>query len=241
MRYKKILTTIIVLTFLIIFIVCSYFIIKDFIEYKENEQIIDELIDDIIDINTEREETTIDWNNLKSINEDIIGWIEIEGTKINYPILQDNSNLYYLKHTYNKKYSSSGSIFTTNENPFNDEETIIYGHNMKNGSMFSSLGKYLDKDYLYSHQNFNIYTPNGDYIATIFSAYSIGFDVESNNIKQLGFNERIEYYKKASNHYVENIGIPEKIIKLSTCSYINSKTTPTDQRYYIIASIVPVK
>lgn len=241
MKWNKVLVTIIIFICLVIFIVCSYFIIKDLIEYRENEQITEELIENVIDVNPETEESTIDWHNLKSINQDIIGWLEIEGTKINYPILKDDNNLYYLKHNYTKKYSSSGSIFTTNENPFGDEETIIYGHNMKNGSMFSSLGKYLDKDYLYSHQNFKIYTPNGDYMATIFSVYSIGFDTESNNIKQLEFNARLDYYRKASKHYVENIETPEKIIKLSTCSYINAKTTPTDQRYYIVASIIPIE
>lgn len=241
MKSNKILIIILILIFLAIFTVCLYFIIKDFKEYEENEQLTEELIDDVIEINPETDETTIDWNNLKSINNDIIGWIEIEDTKINYPILQDNSKLYYLRHSYNKQYNSSGSIFTTNESPFIDEETIIYGHNMKNGSMFSSLGKYLDKDYLYAHQNIKIYTPNGNYKGFIFSAYSIGFDVESNNIKQLDFNEKVKYYQNASKNYIKNIDTPERIIKLSTCSYINAKTSPTDQRYYIIASIIPIK
>lgn len=241
MRYKKIFTILLIFICIFIFTISFYILFKEFKEYKENNQDTEELIEDAIEMNSVTEEQYIDWNHLKSINPDIVGWIKIENTNINYPILKDNNNLFYLKHSYNKKYSSYGSIFTTNTNPFLDEETIIYGHNMKNGSMFSSLGKYLDKDYLYSHQNIKIYTPNGDYMATIFSAYSIGFDTESNNIKKLGFAERLEYYRKASNHYVENIGTPEKIIKLSTCSYINSKTTPTDQRYYIIASIIPLK
>lgn len=241
MNYKKILLIFLILVCIVVFCITSYIFLKDFQDFRENNDSNENLIIETININEETQEKTIDWNYLKSVNEDIIGWIEIEGTKINYPILQDNNNLYYLKHTYNRKYSSSGSIFTTNENPFTDKETIIYGHNMKNGSMFSFLGKYLDKNFLYSHQSFKIYTPDCDYKATIFSAYSIGFDIESNNIKQLGFNERLEYYKKASKHCIEDIGIPEKIIKLSTCSYINAKTTPTDQRYYIIASIIPIK
>ncbi len=241
MKCNKLLVIVLTIIFIMVFFSCSYILLKDYSELKENDNSNENLIIETIEIDEETQEKSIDWNYLKSVNGDIIGWIEIEDTKINYPILQDNSNLYYLKHTYNKKYSSSGSIFTTNEKPFIEKETIIYGHNMKNGSMFSSLDKYLDKDYLNSHQNFTIYTPAGNYKATVFSAYSIGFDVESNNIKQLGFDERLEYYKKASRHCIEDIGIPEKIIKLSTCSYINAKTTPTDQRYYIIASIIPMK
>lgn len=241
MRWNKVLVILLIIIFLIVFFSCSYLLLKDYFELKDTNDSNENLIEETIEVNEETQEKIIDWDYLKSVNEDIIGWIEIEDTKINYPILQDNNNLYYLKHTYNKKYSSSGSIFTTNENPFVDNETIIYGHNMKNGSMFSSLGKYINEDFLYAHQHFKIYTPDVNYEATIFSAYSIGFDIESNNIKQLGFDERLEYYKKASKHCIEDIEISEKIIKLSTCSYINAKTTPTDQRYYIIASIIPMK
>lgn len=230
-----------IIIFLVIFIIVSYLIIKDYFLYKENEKSNNELIENVIETNPDTEESYIDWNYLKFINEDIIGWIEIEDTKINYPILQDNSNLFYLKHSYNKKYSSSGSIFTTNTNPFIDAETIIYGHNMKNGSMFSMLDKYLNKDFLYSHLKIRIYTPTINYEGTIFSVYSTGIEKENNNIKQLDFNERIKYYQKASEYTLDTMNNPTNIVKLTTCSYINAKTRPTDQRYYIIANIIPIE
>ena len=241
MRCHKFLAILLIIMFLIVFFSCSYLLLKDYFELKDNNDSNENLIEETIEVNEETQEKIIDWDYLKSVNEDIIGWIEIEDTKINYPILQDNNNLYYLKHTYNKKYSSSGSIFTTNTNPFEDSETIIYGHNMKNGNMFSLLGKYLNEDFLYAHQHFKIYTPNGNYEATVFSAYSIAFETENSNIKQLYINERIKYYQKASKCKVSNVEISDKIIKLSTCSYINAKYTPTEQRYYIIASIIPIE
>lgn len=71
----------------------------------------------------------------------------------------------------------------------------------------------------------------------IFSAYSIGIEEEKANISNLSFKEKIEYYKKSSNVRLDNIQTTDKIIKLSTCSYINSRTRPTDQRYYIIATL----
>ena len=70
--------------------------------------------------------------------------------------------------------------------------------------------------------------------------YSIGISTESNNIKLLDFSERIKYYEKASKYDIEYNGDINKIVKLSTCSYINAKTRPTDQRYYIIASLIPM-
>ena len=210
---------------------------KDYLAYNSNNKDIDDLIDNVFVEDSNEKENKIDWNYLKSVNKDIIGWIKIEDTTIDYPILQDNSNLYYLRHNYLKKYNSNGSIFTLDSNPFQNKETLLYGHNMSNGTMFSILGKYLDKDFMLAHQKIKIYTPNKNYECVIFSAYSIGITTEKNNISNLSFNEKIEYYKESSKVKVNDIKITDKIIKLSTCSYINSRTRPTDQRYYIIATL----
>lgn len=234
---KKLLIIITILACIVSLIIVGYIFIKDYLECNSNNEEIDDLVDEVFIENSNKEENKIDWNNLKSINEDIIGWIEIEGTDINYPILKDNDNLYYLKHNYLKKYNSNGSIFTLDINPFEDCETLLYGHNMKNGTMFSILGKYLDKDFLLSHQKIKIYTPNKNYEGVIFSAYSIGIGTEKNNISNLSFDKKVEYYKKSSQIKVDNAKITNKIVKLSTCSYINSRTRPTDQRYYIIATL----
>lgn len=224
----SILVCIIALTFSI------YIIFNDFQEMEENNKDTENLIKDTIMVNEETEEKSIDWEYLKSVNQDIIAWIEIPNTIINYPILRDN-NLYYLKHSYNKKYNSNGSIFTTNYKPFEDIETLLYGHNMKNGSMFSILDKYMEYDFLHAHQKFKIYTPNKNYECTIFSVYSIGVNTETNNIKELNFDEKINYYKKATRINIKVDKEITKIVKLSTCSYINARTSPTDQRYYIVA------
>ena len=176
-----------------------------------------------------------------NINQDVIGWIEIENTNINYPILKDNDSLYYLKHTFEKKYNRNGSIFTLDNNPFQNEETIIYGHNMRNGLMFSDLSNYMNEKFWEEHKTVHIYTEKENYEATIFSVYSIGVNVEENNIKDLDFDERIEYYKKTSKYAIKNITESKKIVKLYTCSYINNRAIPTDQRYFIIAFLEKVE
>lgn len=224
---------------LMIFILSSYLLLKKTQEYNEINDLVKELKEDVIKENTKDEDTKIpiiEWNKLKEINKDIIGWIKIEGTNINYPILKSN-DLYYLKHTYDKKYNSNGSIFTLDLYPFKNEVTTIYGHNMKNNLMFSELGKYLDKDFLYSHRNIEIYTEEINYKATVFSCYSIDVNVEENNIKELDFAKEIEYYKKASVYKTEDIGKIDKVIKLCTCSYLNTNRRPTNKRYYIVAKI----
>ena len=230
----KVLIVLLILICIIAFSFSFYIIVTDFQEKEESNKDTENLIKETIIVNERTKEKNIDWDKLKEINKDIIAWIEIPDTIINYPILKDN-NLYYLKHSYNKKYNSNGSIFTTNKNPFEEFETLLYGHNMKNGSMFSILDKYMDEDFLYTHQKFKIYTPNENYEATIFSVYSIGVNTENNNIKELNFDERIDYYQKASKITIKVDKKITKIVKLSTCSYLNTKTSPTDQRYYIIA------
>lgn len=237
MKCKNVSIILLIFILTIVFCISCYILLKDLKEYKESDKSTEKLIEESIEIKEETQKRSIDWEYLKSINKDIIAWIEIENTKIDYPILKDK-DVYYLKHTFDKKYNSNGSIFTTNSYPFEDKETIVYGHNMKNGSMFSDLGKYLNKDFLNSHFNFKIYTPTCNYEARIFSVYSIGVETESNNIKSLNFEDRIEYYKKASEYNIETDSNIKKIVKLSTCSYLNVTTIPTDQRYYIVANLI---
>ncbi len=237
-KVKKIILIVFIMICITVLGFVGYILIKDNKEKYSNKQDIEELIDDaFVEDNNTSENPTIDWEYLKSVNEDIIGWIEIEDTEINYPILKDNDTLYYLKHNYLKNYNSNGSIFTLDNKPFTKDETLLYGHNMKNGTMFSILGNYLNENFLYTHQNIKIYTPEKNYEGAIFSAYSIGIVTEKNNISNFDYDKRIEYYKKASKIDVNNVDITDKIIKLSTCSYINSRTRPTDQRYYIVATL----
>ena len=239
MKLVKFIVFFLIIISIVISSYCLILIIKDMKEEETNESDLIELENTII---KEKEDNkTIDWNELKSINEDIVAWIEIENTPVNYPILKDNNNLYYLKHNFNKKYNSNGSIFTLNKDFIQDDEVIIYGHNMRNKTMFSILGNYLNTNFLKEHQIMKIYTENKNYVATIFSCYSIGVNEESNNIRKLNYEGRISYYKSKSNIDTKNIDDTGKIIKLSTCSYINAKTTPTDQRYYVIAMMKEVE
>lgn len=129
MNIKVIFIILIITICLVIFLISSYIMINEVIKFEENEQDNRELVSNAIEIIDNTDEDTsriIDWDYLKSINPDIIAWIEIEGTKINYPILKDNDNLFYLKHSYNKKYNDNGAIFTLDNNTFENEETIIF-------------------------------------------------------------------------------------------------------------------
>ena len=222
---------------MIILIIASYSLVKNYIEYKQSQDSSIKLIEKTITESSNEENININWDQLEEINKDIIGWIKIENTKIDYPILKDSDKLKYLKHSFDGKYNNNGAIFTLNENPFQNYTTILYGHNMKNGLMFSELKKYMNEEFFYEHSSFKIYTKNQNYLATIFSCYSTEVNEEENNIKLLSFREEVEYYKSKCNYSIDNMGEIEKIVKLSTCSYLNNHTNPTSQRYYIVAKL----
>lgn len=97
-----------------------------------------------------------EYQEIYAENEDLVGWLEIDGTVINYPVLQSDSeedSQFYLTHSFAKKKDKNGSLFMDYRNDFVDRDTniIIYGHNMKSGAMFGTLKKYLEKGYLEKH------------------------------------------------------------------------------------------
>ena len=111
-------------------------------------------------------------DQLKSINEDIIGWIYIPNTNIDYALLKGKTNDTYIHTNYEKKYSFGGSIFLDEDNnaSLTDSNTIIYGHNMKNGAMFANIKKFADHDYFINHPEVYIYLPDGS--INVYSVYS---------------------------------------------------------------------
>lgn len=99
----------------------------------------------------------IDFASLKSVNDDVIGWIYVEALPdINYPVVQGKDNETYLHRTYEKNYNFAGTIFVDyeNKNDFSDCNTLVYGHNMKNGSMFAQLKKFSQDDETYKKSKY---------------------------------------------------------------------------------------
>ena len=231
-----------IIIFIFIFITCLYILIQNFLDYKEVNDETVKLKEEVIEISEleNKDDVAVDWEKLENINSDIIGWIKIDNTYIDYPIMHDK-DLYYMNHTYEGKYNINGSIFTKINKPFEARVTTIYGHNNKNGIMFAGIEKFMNEEFFNNNNTFKIYTKSGNYEARVFSIYSIGVNEETNNIKNLNYEECIEYYKNQSKFKCEVIDLPEKIVKLSTCSYLNNKVTPTDQRYFLVASLVENK
>ena len=124
--------------------------------------------------NPEKEDFTIDWKALKEKNPEVVGWILIPDTDISYPIVQGSDNSYYLNHTFEKKENYAGAIFMDAgaDASFQDRNTIIYGHNVKHGTMFAELEKFKEQAFFEQHPYLYIFTEQQNYRCEIFSMYS---------------------------------------------------------------------
>ncbi|MBC1660007.1 class B sortase [Listeria welshimeri] len=161
--------------------------------------------------------------SLQKLNKDMAGWLTIADTEIDYPILQSTDNDYYLHHNYKNEKARAGSIFKDyrNTNEFLDKNTIIYGHNMKDGSMFADLRKYLDKDFFKAHPTFSYESGLTNYKVEIFSVYETTTDfyyIETDFPGKQDFADYLEKVKQQS-IYKSNVKVSSKdrIITLSTC------------------------
>lgn len=167
---------------------------------------------------------SIDYTSLKGKNSDIIGWICIPGTNINYPILQTDDNNYYLNHTWKKTKNSSGSIYMDYRNTpdFNSFNTLLYGHRMNNTTMFGCLKHYENADYLKVHPNVYIGTPDSIYTFEIFAALEPATTDLTYAFRWSTAEERQAFLNFSLNHAAYNTNIvpseKDKILTLSTCT-----------------------
>lgn len=180
------------------------------------------------DHNTEAPEISawleVDFVQLIKINPDIVGWIYIEGTNINYPVVQGADNDYYLNRLFDGTHNGAGCIFLDYRcaSDFSDQHSIIYGHNMKDKSMFSGLMNYKDQAFYEEHSIALLVTPTAYYKIQFFSGY---VSEDHSNAWELSLDDanRAAWMKEIQERscFVSNY-IPEpenNIITLSTCSY----------------------
>ena len=136
--------------------------LKQYIVEGVDENEVDEGKDQMADSKeTEKIARKIDFDGLRAINKDIVAWIQIPGIGVDYPVVQGEDNEYYLHYTFDGKENIAGSIFLDYRNraDFTDRKVILYGHNMQDGSMFSHLAKYQDKDFREEQGRVILYLP----------------------------------------------------------------------------------
>lgn len=228
----------------IIIIISLYYIYLWYIDNKKTENILNEIYENAnvssdnisIDNDLKIEVENIDFNKLINKNPDTIGWIKVLGTDINYPVVQTNNNDFYLTHSFDKSYNKAGWIFADyiNKNLKNnelDKNTIIYGHNRQNNSMFGTLSNVFKEEWLSNKENhyINFSTLNNNMVWEVFSTYTIEkeeYYIQSNFSSDEEYISFLNTIKNRSTYkYDVNISKEDKILTLSTCTNVGKGRT----------------
>lgn len=228
----------IIFIFFIIIFVCgmgylTYYLYDRNKNNKDNEEILNNIEIDENKITKTKTERMLQLEELQKENEEIIGWLEIEGTNINYPVLQASDNEYYLTHNYKKEKASTGSIFLDKDFDLMNGSSnyLIYGHRNKSGLMFEDLMKYAKEDFYKEHTKIKFTTNKDDGVYEILSVFysrvyykseqnvfRYYYFVNANNEQE--YNDFVNNAKKVS---LYDTGVTakygEQLLTLSTCEY----------------------
>ena len=233
-RYKKVILNIII--YMILLFVLIYSGIKIFKWYNDKtnnnkfaEQIKSTVIVEDKNEDENKEEYTVDFNKLKEQNNETVAWIKVNNTNVEYPVLRATNNSFYLNHSFDKSKNSAGWIFADYRNKFDgtDKNIIIYGHNMRDDSMFGSLKNILNSAWYDNEENTNItlYTENEKSIYKVFSIYKIeseDYYIKTEFSNDNEFEKFIETLKKRSiKNFNIDISKEDSILTLSTCANNN--------------------
>lgn len=234
--FKKIIFILLVL--ILIFGIILIIKIK-YDEYLENEKqrevskVIDTIDVSNVEITPVITERMLKVKKLQNENEDIVGWIEIEGTNISYPVLQGEDNEYYLKHNYKHEYISTGSIFLDKDYDFNlpSSNLLIYGHRNKVGLMFDELIKYKDERFYKEHKKVRFTTEKEDSEYEVMSVfYSRVYYTDEKDVFRYYYfvnakdqEEYENFVKNSKKISLYDTGVTseygEQLLTLSTCDY----------------------
>ena len=196
---------------------------KDTSDNKNIKKSIEESIN--ITIEDEREKYDINWETLKKQNTDTIAYIKVNNTNINYIVVKGSDNDYYLTHNFNKEYNVAGWVFSDYRNHFDgtDKNIIIYGHDIKDGSMFGTLKNVLNKDWYENEENYKVIlvTEEEQYEYQVFSSYSI---IAEDYYIKTTFNDDSEFDKfvrelksRSIYNYETEVSKDDTILTLSSC------------------------
>lgn len=159
--------------------------------------------------------------NLATQNKDYRGWLQIDGTNINYPVMQDGDELYYAYHDKDGNSSLTGSIYMSayNKADLSDDYIVIYGHHMDNGGMFGNLDKFLDKDFFDNHTGGTFSCLTGSYKLELWAVVlTDAYEDSVYDVGNLEFNEVVEFVNRYSRYIKPSaLNNAKKIIALSTC------------------------
>ena len=173
-------------------------------------------------VEDEGEAVEVDFVSLKQKNAEIVAWLRIPDTKIDFPVMHARDNKFYLSHDYEKNFAITGGVFLDyrNNDDFSDGFSIIYGHRMSSGRMFSDVGKFKDKSFFEEHPEASLYTPGQNFVLNIVAFASI--DGDDGAVYGFDYHTKEEairrIYDKAIYKRGEAPDLSQRFVLLSTCS-----------------------
>jgi len=235
----QMVSNIILVIAIAVFLFSGYKLYEIFSEYNKGETEYENIQDLVIkknpvekteeDVSQEEAIFSVDFEKLKEMNSETVAWIRFdEPAQISYPVVKGPDNDKYLHTTFEGKKNSAGTLFVDvdNSGDFTDRNTFIYGHNMKNGSMFGQLRKYKNKDFGKEHPCFYIYTPDGKETTYQVFAVSVVKDTSESYKKWYNTDEEfldyIQYIRSIAGYKTDvEVGADSKIVSLSTCTNVS--------------------
>lgn len=213
-------------------------------EYHKNQGIYDELAGTAhAGGSSDGAAWVVDFDALRSINPDIVAWIRYEGTPIDYPIVHGSDNEKYLTTLFEGSYGGCGTLFVeaATERPFGQFNTIVYGHHMRDGSMFASLEDLRDPQYSEDHPEMQLCTPDGRFRLQIWAFLNQPADSDFYITNITAEEDRQAYLDliRSSAEYLtavdDTVSTSDRIVVLSTCAYEYE-----DARYLVACRMQPV-
>ena len=199
---------------------------------QNNKKISDEIAEFVTVDETkedDEEKYVVDFEKLKEKNSDIVAWLKVKGTNIETTVVKSTNNDYYLTHNFNKEYNSAGWIFADYKNKVDgtDKNLVIYGHNMRDDSMFGSLKWVINEDWYNNEDNkyITLITENETQVYEVFSVYQIekeDYYIQTNFDTEKEFNTFAQTIKKRSKKdFNVDVNKEDNILTLSTCANNN--------------------
>ena len=227
-----------------IILVSGYKIGKTMWEYQVAKSAYTKISEKTAKVDPKQFTGVVDWKALKKVNPDVQGWLYQKGTVINYPVVQGTDNDTYLHTRFDKQWSGGGTLFVDcrMEKDFRGFNSIIYGHHMKDGSMFRSIRGYTKEDGYYDkHKTLELATPHGNYHLVVFSAFITKATDEDTYKMTYDEAEKQAYIDRAWKRSElpitrDSVDVTknDRLVTLSTCAYDYEEA-----RYIVMCKMVP--
>lgn len=219
-----------------VFCYSGYQLLTIYMEYKKGEDeyssLEEQYVHEVTDVGPEVSEidgepvmkSPVDFDSLTKMNSDIIGWLKVEALDISYPLTQGKDNDHYLHNTFQNTPNIAGCIFLDYQNKknFTDRNSLIYGHNMRNGTMFGTLKKFREEGVFEKSRYFWIYTPKKIYKYEIFSCQEVGYTSKTYQLEFKNDQDFMDYIREGFKNSViqsdASVSTEDKVVTLSTCT-----------------------